>query len=118
AEERIGGPWHGGGRRGEQRRRAPVLGIAAFEPFTSFLGAGKIARRVTRAAVREALDEVRAAIPLGALPLIGDEASGIEVEPFPYAKQRTDAGGKDQPVRRRARRHRLPRHDERVERAD
>jgi hypothetical protein len=50
-------------RQRGQRRCLPALGEAAGEIGAGFLGAERVARRVTCGAVAEALDEISAAIP-------------------------------------------------------
>src|SRR4051812_11047646 len=69
-EQRIGIPRHRRRRRAVDRISKPVIDLAAGELHAPALCAERVARGVTCAAMREALDEVGAAIPFRALSIV------------------------------------------------
>src|SRR5207249_994572 len=93
----VGGPWYRCGRCAEEGGRMPTLGVAAGERRVAFLCTGGVARRVTRAAVGETLDEIGAAIPFGAALRVGDEAARMEIERLPRGEEWSDVRREHQP---------------------
>ncbi len=70
-------------------RREPALHQAAAEQMVAFVGAEQVLGRVARTAMRHALDQIGAAIPVRAFLLIGLEYPGPEEQIIPDAHQCT-----------------------------
>src|SRR2546430_2272267 len=96
----------------------PALGFSAGETLVLFLGAERVARRMAGAAMAEALDEIRAAVPLRIARRIGLEDARLEIARLPYADQGAHIEGKDELVPAVLGAHRIARHDVSGQRAD
>ena len=74
----------------------PALQRVALQPLAGLVAAENGLRRVTEAAMAEALGQIGAAIPLGALVRIRHKCPGREVQPIPHPHGRANVERKRQ----------------------
>src|SRR5580658_2286194 len=82
-----------------QIRRCPVIEFGPIKILVRFCRAQGVERRMARAAVTEAIDDVRAAIPVSGLAGIGLEIVGVEIEKIPTLYHESKVQWKAQIVR-------------------
>ena len=113
--QRIRAPRHRRGRCFGQRRCMPALGFASAEILPLVFGAQRVARRVARATMREAFDQIGAAIPGCALRRVGAIDARFEIKCFPHGDRGSEARRRPKPVRRSLGADGVAGHDEGVD---
>src|SRR5437870_9422364 len=89
-EHLLRSPWRGRRGRRIECRRMPVFGFSTREILAFLFRTQSIARRVARAAMPEAVDEIGATIPLRALRRIGTVPAAVQRAHLPRGQQRAD----------------------------
>ncbi len=115
--ERARFPRHRRRRLRVERVGLPIVDIAAGEGGAGSLGAERVARGVARAAMRQALDQIGAAIPFRALCRIRLVGPAMQEQQLPTRDHDPLVEGKRELVLTRGRMYRLARHQVGVERA-
>src|SRR5262245_28306338 len=96
----------------------PAFGFAAAEALVRRFRAQYVSRRVARAAMRQAVDQVGAMVELRGASLVGFESAFSEEEKLPDRDEAANVEREGQVVRRSLRGDGLARHQEGVDGAN
>ena len=115
--KRVSVPWHRRRRLRVDRIGLPIVDIAAGKARGRPLRAERVARRVAGAAMRQALDQIGAAIPFGTLRRVRPVGAGAQEQQLPSGDDHAMVEREGQLVLPCCCANRLARHQEGIERA-